>query len=87
MVTGFGQIFWGLLITALDLRINGLDILPDGLGYVLAATGANKLATHSSRFGTAGLICWVLAVLWLIVEVAKWGLAGVVLAKLHGMNK
>jgi hypothetical protein len=28
-----------------------------------------------------------LAVLWLIVETIKWGLAGILLAKLHGLNK
>lgn len=64
--TNLPQIFWGLLIVILDLSINGFDLLPDGLGYLIVAVGCGGLVTLSPRFATARTLCWVLAGLWLI---------------------
>ncbi|QDV21638.1 hypothetical protein Pan153_63280 [Gimesia panareensis] len=66
MGTHFSQLFWGLLIVLLDFSINGFDLLPDGVGYLIMAAGCYGLASLSPRFLTAQTLCLVLAVLWLI---------------------
>jgi hypothetical protein len=66
MRTHFTQIFWGLAIVAINFSINNFDLLPDGLGYVLMALGCGGAIPLSARFATARLLCWLLAVLWLV---------------------
>lgn len=66
MKSHFSQLFWGLLLVLLDFSINGFDILPDGLGYLIVAAGCSGLSTLSPRFSTARILCFVLAILWLV---------------------
>jgi hypothetical protein len=66
MKTSFSYIFWGLLFVILDVSINGFDLLPDGVGYVLVAIGCGGLVPFSPRFSTARVLSGVLAVLWLV---------------------
>lgn len=66
MATQFSKLFWGLLVIILDFSINGFDLLPDGLGYLVVAAGCRGLLSLSSRFATARTLCFVLALLWLI---------------------
>ena len=66
MRTHFSQLFWGLLLVILDFTINGFDLLPDGLGYLVVAAGCGGLSALSPRFSTARSLCFVLAVLWLV---------------------
>ena len=66
MRTHFSQLFWGLLLVILDFSINGFDLLPDGLGYLIVAAGCSGLSTLSPRFSTARTLCIVLAILWLV---------------------
>jgi hypothetical protein len=40
MSTSFGYIFWGLILVILDFKINGFDLLPDVIGYVLVGIGS-----------------------------------------------
>jgi hypothetical protein len=61
MFTRFGQIFWGLLLIILDISINGIDILPDFVGYILLAVGCGGLSGISRRFSTASVLSWILA--------------------------
>ena len=77
MKTYFGYMFWGLLLVILHICINGFDLLPDGLGYVLVATGCSGLTSLSPRFSTAKALCWALAILW-VVGFAVRGDAGVI---------
>lgn len=62
----FTQIFWGLLLVFVDLRFNGIDVLPDIVGYILVAVGCRGLEPLSRRFTAAGRITWTLAVLWVV---------------------
>ena len=62
----FSQLFWGLLVVLLDFSINGFDLLPDGIGYLIMAAGCYGLASLSLRFRTAQMLCLLLAVFWLI---------------------
>ena len=36
-------IFWGYIFVLFDLNLNGLDILPDFIGYALIFAGVHKL--------------------------------------------
>jgi hypothetical protein len=58
----FGSIFWGLLLVFLDLSINGFDLLPDVIGYVLVGYGAGGLTNQHVAFRTAASLSWLLAV-------------------------
>lgn len=66
MTLPFSQIFWGLLLVILDLKVNQLDLLPDFLGFILIAFGARRLAPFSPQFRTAHVLSWVLCGLSLI---------------------
>jgi hypothetical protein len=66
MATYFSQLFWGLLLVILDFSINGFDLLADGLGYLIVASGCRGLSTMSSRFSSARTLCFILALFWLI---------------------
>jgi hypothetical protein len=66
MFTSFGQIFWGLLLVILDVRISRIDILPDFIGYILVAVGCAGLSGASRHFSVASVLSWVLAVLSLV---------------------
>jgi hypothetical protein len=50
MIKYINYIFWGLFFVILDLNINRFDILPDFIGYILAAIGAGGLINSSNQF-------------------------------------
>ncbi|MDF1539375.1 MAG: hypothetical protein P1Q69_10790 [Candidatus Thorarchaeota archaeon] len=50
---GFMTIFWGLVITFFDFRINGFNLIPDFVGYVLVMIGVAKTMRLDYRFGQA----------------------------------
>jgi hypothetical protein len=60
MRTSLGQIFWGLLLVILNIRIYRFDVLPDFIGYILVAVGAGGLVAVSGRFITARYLSWML---------------------------
>jgi hypothetical protein len=62
MSSYFGYIFWGLLLVFLDFSINGFDLLPDVIGYVLVGYGAGGLTNQHVAFRTAASLSWLLAV-------------------------
>lgn len=49
----FTQLYWGFLFIMLDFRIQGLDILPDVIGYILFALAFRALASNSEHFDKA----------------------------------
>ncbi len=51
---GLNKIFWGFLFIMLDFKIQGFDILPDIIGYILFALGFSALAAGSEYFKKAG---------------------------------
>src|SRR5690606_14384419 len=52
-VGAFRSFYWGFLLTMLDFRINGFDILPDILGFIFFAIGINALLAESEHFQQA----------------------------------
>lgn len=51
---GFEKIYWGFLFILLSFRIQGIDILPDVVGYILFAIGLRELTSYSDYFRKAG---------------------------------
>ncbi|HWL36583.1 MAG TPA: hypothetical protein VNQ77_10340 [Frankiaceae bacterium] len=45
---GLGFVFWGMLLVALDFRVQDVDVLPDLVGWVLIATGSARLMGQTS---------------------------------------
>lgn len=62
-MSGFAKVFWGLLLVFLDFRINGFDIIPDLIGFILVYTGLAGLAEVQPRFGQAKKVAVPLLVL------------------------
>lgn len=52
--SGFNKFYWGFLFIMIDFRIQGFDILPDIIGYILFAAGFSILAANSESFRKAG---------------------------------
>jgi|WetSurMetagenome_2_1015567.scaffolds.fasta_scaffold65076_2 hypothetical protein len=52
--SGFRKFYWGFFFILIDFKINGFDILPDIIGYILFAVGFSILAKDSIYFVTAG---------------------------------
>lgn len=59
---GFGLIFWGILFL-FSFRIQGFDILPDIIGYILIFNGLKALLDKSDHFVTARKFCLPLIIL------------------------
>jgi hypothetical protein len=75
IATRFNQIFWGLLLVILDLRLSRIDVLPDFIGYILVALGCGGLVALSSQFSTARIVSWILVVsslAWFVVTGLGW---------------
>lgn len=75
---------WGMLLVFLDFEFNGLDLIPDPIGWVMAASATSSLAAHSvagSRmFGFAS----VAAVAALLTSLPEW--VGVTDAAIIGLG-
>lgn len=50
---GLNKIFWGFIFILLDFKIQGFDILPDVVGYILFAMGFGILASSNEYFQKA----------------------------------
>ncbi len=46
-------IFWGLLMSFFDFRINGLDLIPDTIGVILVLRGLSRLKEVNRCFAAA----------------------------------
>lgn len=46
----FKKIFWGLLFLLINFRIQGIDIVPDFIGYIFIYMGLRDLAEHDQNF-------------------------------------
>ena len=51
--SGFRNLYWGFLFIMVDFRIQGVDVLPDIIGFILFAIGFGILASNSVHFTTA----------------------------------
>lgn len=69
-----GQVFWGLVIVAIDFHLGRFDVLPDFAGYVLVSLGAAGLVGWSKHFQSARLLSWILVPASASVMVFQGGL-------------
>lgn len=50
MNSNLNKIFWGIVIANFDLNINGINILPDFLGWILIAYGLSNFRYEDVKF-------------------------------------
>lgn len=60
---GFSNFFWGFLFIMFDFRLQGIDIMPDIIGFILFALGFQSLAAHSHHFAKGGTMNWIVLIL------------------------
>lgn len=58
----------GLLLTVLDLTYDGVDVIPDPIGWMVAAVAVGSLRPLHPAFGTAALAGW----LGVVLSVPEW---------------
>lgn len=51
--SGLNKLYWGFIFIMISFRIQGLDILPDIVGYLFFASGFIQLASSSTYFNIA----------------------------------
>lgn len=62
-VSGLRLAFWGIIFTAINIRIQGFDIVPDVIGYIMVIIGLGRIEKYEEKFSSAKKIAYVLAVL------------------------
>ena len=65
-MSGLRFVFWGMIITAINIRIHGFDIFPDVVGYIMVIVGLGKIEKHEGKFNSAKKMAYVLAAISLI---------------------
>lgn len=65
-MSGLQLTFWGLLFTVINIRIQGFDIVPDIVGYVMIIIGLGRIEKYEEKFASAKKISYLLAVLALL---------------------
>ncbi|NLD50357.1 MAG: hypothetical protein GX660_24725 [Clostridiaceae bacterium] len=50
---GLNKLFWGFVFIMIGFRIQGFDILPDTVGFLLFASGFSSLSSNSDYFNKA----------------------------------
>ncbi|MEL7654754.1 MAG: hypothetical protein AAGU75_02470 [Bacillota bacterium] len=63
---GLQLAFWGLLFTVINIRIQGFDIVPDIIGYIMIIIGLGRIEKYEEKFNSAKKISYVLAVMALV---------------------
>jgi hypothetical protein len=67
MRTAFMQILWGLVIVAVDVTFQGIDLwMPDIVGYALVYAASTRLAGVDAQFGKARPYAVVATVVWIV---------------------
>lgn len=64
--SGLKLVFWGLILTAINIRIQGFDIVPDPIGYIMVIVGLGRIQVYDSHFDNAKKFAVILLVLSLI---------------------
>ena len=62
-MSGLKLAFWGLLLTVINIRIQGFDIFPDVIGYIMVIVGLGRIEKYSGCFSSAKIAAYLLTVL------------------------
>jgi hypothetical protein len=65
-------VFWGLIAVVIDVRIDGPDVVPDPVAWLVALVGVARLARLHPGFGVAAVGCG----LGLLVSLPDWAQPG-----------
>ena len=65
-VEGLRLVFWGLILTVINIRIMGFDIVPDIIGYIMVVIGLGQIEHYEASFADAKKAAYVLAVLSIV---------------------
>ncbi len=65
-MSGLKLVFWGMLFTAINIRIQGFDLFPDVIGYIMVIVGLGRIEKYEAKFSSAKKMAYVLTVLSLI---------------------
>ena len=65
-------VFWGLIAVVVDVRIDGPDLVPDPVAWLVALVGVARLARLHPGFGVAAVGCG----LGLLVSLPDWAQPG-----------
>ncbi len=60
---GLQLALYGLLFTAINIRIQGFDIVPDVVGYIIAIIGLGRIQMYEAKFLEAKRVACLLTVL------------------------
>ncbi len=80
------QIFWGYILVLFHFRINGFDLLPNFLGYILVCVGLTKLLGESKSFKKARPLGMIMAIYSAVIamgDLAGVGFAGALFTALN----
>lgn len=64
----FMQIFWGFLLVFLDFTFDGIDLIPDFVGYIFMVIGLRSLSSLSLHFTHAKILAIILFFLSLLTS-------------------
>lgn len=62
-MSGLRLCLYGLILTVININIQGFDIFPDVIGYILVIVGLGKIEAYEANFNLAKRIAYILAVL------------------------
>lgn len=63
--SAYTWMLWGFIFLLVNFYLQGVNILPDVVGFILIAVGANQLRRFNPRFQTVYILCFPMMVLTL----------------------
>jgi hypothetical protein len=87
---GLMKFYFGFLFIMIDFKFQGIDVLPDIIGYILFAVGLSALALNSEYFNKAKPLNYVLIILSILsiyekptqgsgIQLGTFGIFGILL--------
>lgn len=80
-----GHIVAGYLLMFLDFNINGIDFIPDFVGYILIAIGASRMIVKSNSFSVAKISAIIMLIYDIIITLINMQGDVIVASTLIGM--
>lgn len=62
-MSGLRLALYGLIITVININIQGFDIFPDVIGYILVIAGLGRIESYEANFNLAKKAAYILTVL------------------------
>ena len=62
-MSGLRLCLYGLILTVININIQGFDIFPDVIGYIMVVIGLGKIVKYEDKFDLARKVAYILTVL------------------------